>query len=198
MKKLLILNGPPNSGKDTLADLLVKREGFNKLQFKDSLFNILASTLGMTTEEFLANHYSREDKENPIFKLVHNGDLMSPRQALIHMSENVIKKEFGENIFGINVAKRLKDGWNVTSDGGFVEELEAIIDEIGHSNVIVVRIHRDDCSFENDSRKYLHSSMSMKFKNVSFYSLLNNCNIELVYNVLKEYLAYDESLSRFG
>jgi len=191
MKRLLILNGPPNSGKDTLADLLVKHEGFHKLQFKDSLFNILASTLGMTTEEFLTNHYSREDKENPIFKLVHDGGLMSPRQALIHMSENVIKKEFGENVFGLSVAKRLKDGWSVTSDGGFVEELEAIIDEIGAEKVIVVRIQRDGCTFENDSRRYLQRTMSNKFENVTFYSLTNNTDIESAYAILKEYLGYE-------
>ena len=51
--KILLLNAPPNSGKDTLADYLVKEHGWYKEQMKTPLFTIAAAMLGLTLEQFM-------------------------------------------------------------------------------------------------------------------------------------------------
>ena len=80
---------------------------------------------------------------------------VSPRNAMIHMSENVLKPLFGKDVFGIMAAKSLEEGVNVFSDGGFAEEVQCILDEVGERNFLLVHVTRDGCSFAGDSRDYV-------------------------------------------
>lgn len=155
MKKVVILNGSPNSGKDVAAEEMCDRldaDGWTVYhkQFKERLIDITTAIYGISGCEW-NNIYTREGKEQPYYKL--HG--MSPRQALIHVSENIVKLHFKSDFFGAAAAQTLREGINIFSDGGFIEELRPIISEVGASNILIVRIHRDGCSFNNDSRKYL-------------------------------------------
>lgn len=150
MKKVVILNGPPSCGKDDGALHLIDELGGVKREFKDQLFRLtkLIWNIDDETWDYL---YQREFKEQPTPLL--GG--MSPRQSLIHTSETVIKPNYGKTYFGVCAARTLSDGVNFFSDGGFVEELQPIIDEIGEENILVIRIFRPDHSFSSDSRQYL-------------------------------------------
>ena len=51
MKEILLLNGLPRSGKDTLADYLVEHKGYQKLSFATPLKQIIASTFDISYED---------------------------------------------------------------------------------------------------------------------------------------------------
>jgi hypothetical protein len=155
MTKVVILNGAPSSGKDTVAQWLdeVKYNGYSvyKQEFKEKLYDILGAIYSLPLHEV----YSLSDRESKELPQECFGGL-SLRQAMIKVSENIIKPNYGEDYFGIMAAKALIEGeLNVFSDGGFQSELAPIIDKVGEDNVLIIRIHRDGCTFENDSRDFL-------------------------------------------
>lgn len=154
MSKIYILNAPPNSGKDTLGDYLVKKHCWHKEQMKTPLFTIAAAILGLTLEQFMLLYSNREWKET-----YHQTIKRTPRQLLILVSEDFVKPICGQNAFGVLATRRLLlqdiDKNTVFSDGGFVEEIKPLADTFGKENVVIVRIHRKGCNFENDSRKYI-------------------------------------------
>lgn len=158
-KCTILLNGPPGSGKDTIANYLVDKYGFTKFEFKQTLFNKTADHFWVDLEWFMDEY--NLNKEEPQDKL----DGLSKRQALIHVSENVIKPEFGNSFFGLSAAKRVKDSGAkkvVFSDSGFDEEAEAILDF--DPALIVIKLFRDGCSFDNDSRYYIDESIGRQYK----------------------------------
>ena len=163
IKKVVVFNAPPGSGKDEACKWLEefqlfhdKTEGVIYIpihkEFKGKLFAITQEIFSVSEEEW-DEHYTRELKEVAWDKL--NG--LSPRQALIFVSEDIIKPNFSKTYFGESLAKSLDHGINVISDGGFDEEMIPIIDAVGKENILVVKIKRDGCSFEGDSRSFLNT-----------------------------------------
>lgn len=173
---IINLNGPAKSGKDTLCKGLI--ESFDRdqyvvihMEFKELLFDIAVRTAGITRKLWDAL-YEREYKEKPCPYLLINGDRVSPRQWMIHCSENVMKPVFGEDVFGKAFVNKLKEveaemilGEDqelvvVVSDGGFLEESIPVVETVGVDNYFLVRIHRfdesgEEYSFAGDSRRYL-------------------------------------------
>ena len=152
-KKVVIFNAPPGSGKDEACKYLLGAcsNTFHK-EFKSKLFTITREIFSVSKEEW-ENHYTRELKEQPWDKL----NVLSPRQALIFVSEKIIKPNFSKLYFGESLAKSLEKGLNVVSDGGFEDEVLPIIEAVGKDNILVVKIKREGCSFEGDSRNYLNT-----------------------------------------
>lgn len=152
--KVVILNGPPSSGKDTLTDEMVKYYADNNipchhLRFKTKLYDLVQCVYSLTDEDM---QHLKINKEVPNTKL----DGLSFRQSLIKVSEEVIKPNYGKNYFGISAAKAVKPGINIFSDGGFNEELDDLVKKVGTTNIILVRLYRQETSFEGDSRTYIY------------------------------------------
>ncbi|AEM24788.1 ATP-binding protein [Cronobacter phage ESP2949-1] len=164
MAKVIILNAPPRTGKDTLANRiceLLKERGVrvHSLSFKLPMFQIAQAMLGAEDYvEFLAAYDDRERKEKPLPVL--NGK--SPREYMIWLSEEVMKPSFGVNYFGRRIAgaisniTRLDGQVVIMSDGGFPEEIDPLMAR-GHE-VHVVRLSRPGYVFEGsgDSRNYIN------------------------------------------
>ena len=147
----VILNGPPGVGKDTIADLMVS-EGFVKHQMKAILYQHTADHCRIPLFIFETMASDRLLKDKPTTLL--NG--LTPRQALIHVSENVYKPRYGLDYFGQAAAKACVDQnsrFTVFSDGGFDEEIEPLQEVF--DVVLIVRLHREGYTFEGDSRSYL-------------------------------------------
>jgi hypothetical protein len=80
----------------------------------------------------------------------------------------VVKKDKGSDFFGRAAA----DLWyckyihHIISDGGFVEEVNAVVDKFGPENVYVVRLHREGFEFGTDTRQYIYGTYA---KETFFY-----------------------------
>ena len=150
---IIILNGPPGSGKDAIADWL-KRFEHEHLTFKEPIFNTVLQLTGMSAKEWFERYDNRDLKEKPWSKICG----MSCRDLMIHVSENVIKKIHGQEYYGKVMAKKIESGKNyVFSDGGFTPEIAALATakRLSHS-IYIARIFRQGCDFGKDSRGFVN------------------------------------------
>lgn len=193
---VVLLNGAPASGKDTAAGFLLELFGEGKqLNFKDALYRETAKYFGVDLNEFIKAATDRNTKEAPSRKLFDPASnffvrvLMlllsmirpvgfSPRQALIHVSENIIKPKFGKTFFGNQLAMAVADSIEnifFVADSGFIDEVKPLV-ESGYI-VKVIRIHRDGCTFAGDSRTFLKDE-DLKELGIDVVDLDNNGTLE--------------------
>lgn len=152
MSKVIILNAPPASGKDTIASILARDFDCAMSGFKDPMFKIASAMLGQENyKQFIAFYNDREQKEKP-------HDILggkSCRDFMIWISEGVIKPMFGNDHFGKLASYSIEGAESVVvfSDGGFPDEVKTLVGE-GHE-VHLVRLWRSGYSFGGDSRDYI-------------------------------------------
>jgi hypothetical protein len=153
----VILNGPPGVGKDTLADMLVKL-GFAKHMFKRQLYLDTAKQFGVDLVEFVDAANDRECKNvpNSQLKLNYTKRPLSPREALIYTSEDVMKPRYGVAHYGnaaLEHCLNTNDNYVVFSDGGFGAEVISLSGAF--HKVVVIQLVRPGYDFTGDSRDYL-------------------------------------------
>ena len=158
LKHCVILNGPPGSGKDTLADLMtdLPYPVWHKHQFKERLYIDTALNFDMDVYVFMKLAQNRETKEIPHPLLMDGDTILSPREALIHTSETLIKPNHGSDYFGKAAAEaclKANSKYAVFADGGFGEEVTPLLDI--YERVDVIHLYREGFSFEGDSRNYI-------------------------------------------
>lgn len=168
MNRVILLNGAPGSGKDTIAELLRMWHGFEQCEFKAPLFAIAGAASGICPLLWEQRYEDREMKEKPWDLL---GGL-SQREFMIKISEDWVKPVFGEEHFGILAARAaqqsMEEGNDVVfSDSGFPEEMEPLIDLFGVDDVLLVRLNREGYSFDNDSRDYITPVVGQHFLEIS-------------------------------
>ena len=210
--KVIILNSPKDSGKDTIADAICsKLKSVKHRQFKQKLYECTATLFNWNLDTFRYAAEHRVLKEEPVatlaipsaefhkitaltksnraFTIDDNYNVpISPREALIYVSEIVIKPRFGDRYFGLATAgstREDKDG-SVCSDGGFQEELYPVVDVVGEENVYIVQFTRGDKKdFLGDSRDWLQA-----YGNIH---LLNTTNDGTIDEIVEEILEWIES-----
>lgn len=173
MKQLIILNGPPRSGKDTLAKYLYeKHKHFHHVKFANEL-KIIAHRFYNTPDQH-PDAYEKF-KDQPLTEFIG----LSPRQAYINLSEDYIKKHHGKDFFGlqlISTIKKVQDNNEnvfIVSDGGFEEELLPLLEVFNPALFTIVQVHRAGCTFDNDSRHYFDKERFGKL-GIKFLSMDNN------------------------
>lgn len=157
--KIILLNGAPFSGKDTLANRLVDRlDNTEYVMFKQPLYERFAERHNLPlnrVKEICDGH--GKDKPNSLI-----GGLV-PRAELIDISENEIKKQYGDDGVAKIVCDNIRnipDYQNKTivfPDSGFPNELVYLQSQFPQAEIILIRILRDGCDFkkQKDSRSYL-------------------------------------------
>lgn len=161
--RIILNNGAPFSGKDTMAEQLLKHIGEDAvyIRFKDPLYERFAVRHNLPMDK-VVEICNGPQKDQPC-ELI--GGLI-PRQELIDISENHIKKELGPTgVAYLVVEKMLSTECHgrktfIFPDSGFPEErtyLESVLRRFGLESITLLRILRDGCSFEavKDSRSYL-------------------------------------------
>ncbi len=167
MFKIILFNGPPDCGKDTLANYIKSNHKYLKYQFKDKLYSIGAKVARMELETYIE---ICSDRGANAVKGAIRGWEGTPREHLIYVSEEVIKPSFGEEFFGEYLADAVDYTYSITgdsgafsgaviSDSGFMRELYPLCDlkplEGCTIEIHVVQLTKDGCTFEGDSRSYL-------------------------------------------
>lgn len=172
--RIVFVNGPPRSGKDTVGNLIkTTRTGENLgptllAKFATAVKRATHDRLGLVQgprdpkpgHPLPADYFeTRKDKQG--IKGFPKG--MTPRDAYIDFSENHAKPEHGEDVFGVWVRDRLVGmvGGNemvVITDSGFEPEAVPIIEAFGPEHCLLLRLSRKGTSFDGDSRSYIDLS----------------------------------------
>lgn len=157
---IIIFNGPPGTGKDEVCLFLKNKMNFKHIEFKDTLFDETCNYFDVSKNWFMTGYSDRSIKER---KEVALGG-RSRRDALIYVSEDVIKPKHGKDYFGVKVCERIEKGVNYCfSDGGFKEEILPIINIVGTNKICLVQLTREGCDFSSDSRRYLNGNLVEEF-----------------------------------
>ena len=152
---IVLFNGPPRSGKDAAADFFKHRKGWKHLSFKYQLYKETCNYFGCDYDWFMERYDDRSVKEVPHIDLGH----MSCREAMIYVSEKVVKPLRGLDHFGKLVADEIDLTKNYAiSDGGFVDELIPVVEKVGTENFVLVQLTRDGEDYSSDSRRYFQGS----------------------------------------
>lgn len=157
---IVIFNGPPGSGKDEAASYYKENFGFGNLSFKYQLFKETIAHFGVDRDWFMEGYEDRSSKERNEVVL---GD-RSRREALIHVSEDIIKPTKGKAYFGEQVAAEIEDNNHYAiADGGFVEELAPLIERVGAENIVIVQLTREGHDYSSDSRRYFNGILFKEY-----------------------------------
>lgn len=151
---IYLVNGPPRSGKDTVAEIL-SAKGFIHLKCAAPLKAGLGALLDLEDSEQMI-YFETQEKElhSELFRHY------TPREALIELSEAYAKELFGGDIFGHLLVKKIRKWMSLgqrnfaVSDCGFKAEAAVVIQNFPECTKII-EMHRPGCDFKNDSRAYL-------------------------------------------
>ena len=157
--KIILLNGAPFSGKDTLAARLIAEiPNSEYVMFKQPLYERFAKrhNLPIARVKEICDGVGKDQPNKLIGGLV-------PRAELIDISENEIKKQYGDDGVAKIVCDNIRnipDYQNKTivfPDSGFPNELVYLQSQFPQAEIILIRILRDGCDFkkQKDSRSYL-------------------------------------------
>lgn len=155
MHKIIFLNGPPGSGKDT-AGMIIKRT-FNARTYKMSrpLKDGLRGFFNIDFDEMRTHVEPNKDSQFVMF-----GGL-SWREVQISLSETWAKPLLGQDIFGNLAVGYLSHmtGTDMTAitDSGFRAEALPVVLCFGPDNCLLIKLAREGCTFaDNDARDYIY------------------------------------------
>jgi hypothetical protein len=173
--KYVVLNGPPSTGKSTIAVELC-RDLNQALGGKVIAPKVITDSFSAPLKHFfaaaLAEPYGFADKEKARPEL--SG--FSMRQSLIMLAEDHCKKVYGPDIFGKWLMHRvlkkphMRPEFVIIDDGGFPKEIDAL------PNPFVVWVRRPGKTFDSDSRGWYDKPS---------YTLLNDGDMAALWSKLK-------------
>lgn len=161
LPRFTFINGPPGSGKSTLAKLIcdhdqtVWRESFAE-PIRSMIYSVFFPEEGPI-------HFETDLRDGEVKKSqfpFYEGGSRTFRDAMISFSEEWMKPQFGEAVFGRLAFKRCTEQEMfydrfVFDDCGFRPEVEFIVSMAGAENCRLIRLDRTGCSFAGDSRGYI-------------------------------------------
>ena len=147
-KIVVILNGPPRSGKDTAAQVF-EGMGYTHLKFSSAL------------KKEAHRRYGMEDKPIEAFETLKDTSLMefdghTPREVYIDVGAE-LREKFGPQIFGKLIADEISASEGkrfIISDLANMDELKPLLRQSGIQTQ-VIRLHRAGKTFDGDSRSYV-------------------------------------------
>ena len=154
--KVVLINGPPYSGKDTAGKHLESViPGVRRMKFAEHLKRSVLQDFGLPQDMDLDAWDPIKDQPLDVFCG------LSFRQALIKKAEQQVKPFFGNDFYGRMFLRSLRkakvDGviCAAVTDSGFAEEAIPVMEAVGQENVLLLRTHRTEHTFAGDSRNYL-------------------------------------------
>lgn len=151
MGHLILINGMPRSGKDTVGAIVSYVFGASKVKMTDPIDAAFKNLFGLEDWQFSMLREEFKEAPLPIGDIDHG---VSLRDFYIRFSEDFMKPLMGDGIFGHLAAKRthelLQLGNVVVTDCGFNREAQALLDEVGEDfEVWGITVERDGCSWDS-------------------------------------------------
>lgn len=151
---VVLVNGPPRSGKDHAARLLTGiLDDAIRIGFADPLKRGTHASYGLTPDPIDQFEVVKDQPREEFFGL-------TPRKAYIAHSEQYMKVMHGPRVFGLLfLAGMRRAGRRITivPDSGFYDEALPVVEEVGPENVLLIRLHAEGRgkTFVGDSRGYI-------------------------------------------
>lgn len=174
MGKIILLNGPPSSGKDTAAKHIrqwyIQKHWVTERTAKSArnyavldrmsmpIKRAFAGTMGLPiTEDGIVEPWESRKEE-----VIHDFGV-SYRQWQIDFSESFLKG-YREEIFGRLLVARIKRRFEknianliIVPDCGFSIEIDVLYEEFEREDILLIRCHRPGFTFAGDSRSYVRA-----------------------------------------
>lgn len=180
-KLIVIFNGPPDSGKDHAAKHFSKLFNAPHFEMKAALRAAAHKLTEITLRslpDYLSepSHFVAANAVHICNAMEYNKSLKSTmkqsvwgdrtwREFLIHISEDIMKPIFGQDVFGRAARKLVRESDSPVcffSDGGFQEEIEELRKE---GTVLVFQLEREGCEWGGDSRGYIQGDWTYRIHN---------------------------------
>lgn len=152
--KYVVLNGPPRSGKSTIARLLTEElHGPDQPVLDDRI--VTQEYFAAPMKHFIATALGEKCSDMDKDRMRPELHGYSVRQFMIHLSEDVMKPRYGEDCFARWLVHRVQKHPDALPDYVLIDDLgfDVELDALGKTYLIHVR--RDRCDFKNDSRSYV-------------------------------------------
>lgn len=186
LKHIILLNGPPGSGKDYLTNKYIEIKNIGCItKFAQPIRNAAIATF-----QHLNDDNFDSNKSKPLF-LENNTTL---RDWMIKFGQNLMKPLLGNDVFGrltFEFVQSLLHDHDVVfiTDLGFYEEIAYFLDSSHYSdgnphpqiNITVIQLYREGCHFTNDSRNYI-SPNNLKQVNTLRWGYCSEFNREYVFD----------------
>ena len=155
--RLLLLSGPPRSGKNVAGAAIGKRYDADHFALSDQLKVDTHAYYGLCSE-FSAMHFE-DSKDSPCLEF--NG--LTPRQAYIDYSENYLKPRYGSSRLGElavpRVQRNAEEGrLSILSGVGFLDEVRPVVEAAASQNclhLVIIGMEVAEATI-NDSREQLN------------------------------------------
>lgn len=161
-------NGPPRSGKDTLAEMLAQH--MDSAGVTIPVFTLpLSLPLREIAFTMAGLKYSQVHYED--FKTTHFPMFgKTGRQLMIDVSESFLKPVYGQDIMAKLLYDRIPLDLAMSSvllvpDCGFQVETEYLGNTVGAENFFLARVRRTGCDFSNDSRGWVNHRFDVDIPN---------------------------------
>lgn len=200
-KRVILINGPPDSGKDLsaviLRNMLTDQHDNTSLPYMPIIMKF-ADPLKAAAHQILNIPYSCEHYEK-----IHGNQWKNepqieffgktPRSEYIALSEEYLKPRHGADVFGRIAARRIQLHRGIATfifaDSGFAEEAFPVIERVGLSNVVLLELVRPGCDFGGDSRGYISPVLLQQFPNLKYLQIPNNADQKFLTMFLKGAMA---------
>ncbi len=155
MKALILLNGPPRSGKDTVAKILWEAfEADYSFRFANPLRKAIAAFLGVDMFGWGDHHVCEwfGDLKGKRTELTFNAEV---REMMIDLSERWAKPLMGDDVFGRLMVRTLSQHIVLPdiitiADAGFSKEVLPVVHEfLGKIPILLIHISRDGCEWDS-------------------------------------------------
>lgn len=170
-KKVIILNGPPYSGKDTGAlhiGLMIAQEA----PWLTPKHNKFSKGMKEAVHKLYGLFHSPDVIDKQKMKDERFSDLLgqTPREAYIEMFK-FLQTLHGEDVLGRLMEQEMRRQANIVvhicSDGGRPDEIGPIIEYVGAKNVLIIEVSSAGCTFENDVRSFIGNKVKEKYPKVT-------------------------------
>ena len=197
--KIIAICGFQGSGKDTLANILIKKYGYKKLSFGGTVKDVASIIFNwdrkMLEGDSKESREWREKVDDWWSKKLEIKNL-TPRYILQQIGTDLFRNNFHKDIWINCLEKKLIDYDKVViTDCRFPNELKIL----NKYNATIIQIYRgnlpewfNDVKLgKKDPPKELHESETSWIKESSNYNILNNGTIEELENIIENIINND-------